>query len=114
MPLITSWMLILSGASFVAYGISCLLSGNMKSEFRRFGLARFRLLVGWLEIAGGGAQLAHSILPQVSLTATAGIFLLMLLGVIVRIRTGDRLWVTLPALGFMALNGWLLFMLIQR
>jgi len=85
----------------------------MREEFARFGLARFRVLVGALEVAAGLAQLAHVFAPMLAQLATGGVCLLMILGVITRIRVKDSLWVTAPALAYAALNGWLLFVLMQ-
>jgi hypothetical protein len=109
-----TWLMLFSGGSFLIYGISCLMSAHMREEFSRFGLARFRMLVGWLEVTGGLAQIAFIVAPQLAAIATAGLFVLMLMGVITRIRIGDSLWVTLPALGYLALNGWLLFALALK
>lgn len=109
--MMTTGLLFFSGASFVIYGISCLTSAGMRAEFVRFGVARFRVLVGCLELAGGFAQLAHRLTPGLTLAATAGLCVLMLLGVITRLRVGDRWLVIVPAAGYMAINGWLLFAL---
>lgn len=107
-----TWLLYFSGASFLLYGISCLVSRHMRDEFARFGLARYRTLVGWLELTGGLAQLIHVWIEHLAMTATAGLFLLMLLGVITRIRIGDSFRVTWPAAGYLLLNGWILFVLM--
>jgi hypothetical protein len=113
MHVLTTWLLFFSGVSFLSYGVSCLLTRKMKTEFVRFGLARFRILVGWLEVAGGAAQMVHGFFPGLAIIATGGLCLLMLLGVVTRIRIGDSLLAMSPAFGFMALNAWLLFLLIR-
>lgn len=95
------------------YGVSCLFTRKMRDEFERFGLARFRMLVGWLEVAGGVAQLGHALFPGLAMLATGGLCLLMMLGVGTRIKIGDSLQAMSPALAFMAMNGWLLYLLIQ-
>jgi hypothetical protein len=110
---LASWLLFISGASFLMYGFSCLFSRKMKAEFTRFGLPRFRVLVGCLEVAGGAAQMVHGFFPGLAMVATGGLCLLMLLGVGTRIKIGDSLVAMSPAFGFMALNAWLLFLLIR-
>jgi hypothetical protein len=105
-------LLVFSGLSFVAYGISCLISPHMRAEFTRFGLARFRPLVGSLELAGGCGQLLSWLFPALGIGATSGLTALMLLGVITRIRVGDGLLVSLPAVAYLMLNAYLLVALI--
>ncbi|HUU94439.1 MAG TPA: hypothetical protein VM487_01770, partial [Phycisphaerae bacterium] len=48
---------VASGGAFLLYGASCLVSDHMRSEFVRFGLNRFRLLTGVLEVLGGAGLL---------------------------------------------------------
>ena len=43
----------LSAVAFLFYGIVCVSTSHMKVEFERYGLARFRVLVGVLECLGG-------------------------------------------------------------
>lgn len=100
-------MTAFSGISFVAYGLSCLVSTSIRAEFERFGLARFRALVGWLELLGGSAQLFSWLVPPLGLIGSGGLFLLMAMGVITRWRIGDRLWVTLPAIAYLMINAYL-------
>ena len=47
-----------TGIAFLGYGLACLLSPQLRLDFERFGLARFRVLTGALEIAGGLGLLA--------------------------------------------------------
>ncbi len=107
MTLFTS-LTVLSGVAFVVYGISCLASQSMVREFTRFGLARFRVLVGALEVLGGAGLLIglwyH--LPLLAASA-AGLALLMALGVGVRLRMRDGVLLTLPALVLFVVNGYL-------
>ena len=45
-------LIVISGLSFLAYGLNYFTSTNMKSEFKRFGLEKFGLLTAILEIGG--------------------------------------------------------------
>ena len=74
----------------------------MRGEFARYGLPRHRHLVGLLEILGAGGLLAGQRLPWLGQLAAAGLALLMVLGVGVRIRIKDSLLQTLPALAYLA------------
>jgi uncharacterized membrane protein YphA (DoxX/SURF4 family) len=98
---------VLSGVSFVLYGVSCVRGAAMVKEFERFGLARFRVLTGVLEFLGGAGLLIglrHP--PRLFLPAT-GLALLMLLGVGVRLKMRDGPPLTSPALLLMVVNGWI-------
>jgi hypothetical protein len=71
----------------------------MKAEFERYGLARFRILVGVLECLGALGLLVGYFNRPVLVLAAAGLMLTMLLGIATRIRIGDSLVRTLPAIG---------------
>jgi hypothetical protein len=91
---------LVSAVLFIAYGLLCLFSGGMMDEFERYGLSRFRRLTGGLEVLGGVGLLVGLLITEVLLVASAGLALLMLLGVAARVRVRDPLLETLPA-GFL-------------
>jgi hypothetical protein len=73
----------------------------MKAEFKRFQLEKLGLLVVVLEILGAvGLLVGFWLYKPLLLLASGGLALLMLLGLIVRLRLKDGLWVSLPALFF--------------
>jgi hypothetical protein len=76
----------------------------MKAEFERFNLKKFGLFVIILEILGAIGLLVGLIYTPILLLSSGGLALLMLIGVITRIKTKDSLLVTIPALFFMLLN----------
>lgn len=95
---------LFSGVAFLVYGILCVFTDSMKLEFDRFGLRRFRIFTGVLEILGGlGLLVGYWWLPAM-LIASGGLTLLMLLGVGVRIWIKDSLMDATPALVLMVLN----------
>lgn len=97
-------LIILNSLVFIYYGLLCLLTDHMKQEFERYGLARFRTLTGWLELAGGlGVMVGLSSSPLLRL-ACAGLATLMFLGVGVRIKTKDAWYQALPAFVLFVLN----------
>jgi hypothetical protein len=81
----------------------------MKTEFKRFGLEKVGDLTAILELLGALGLLAGLMFLPVLLLSSGGLALLMFIGVIVRIKVKDNLWVTLPALFFMLLNGYIFF-----
>ncbi len=76
----------------------------MKTEFERFNLKKFGLIIIVLEILGALGLLLGLLFTPVLLLSSAGLALLMLLGLITRIKLNDSLLVTLPAALFMLLN----------
>jgi uncharacterized membrane protein YphA (DoxX/SURF4 family) len=99
---------LVSAVLFLAYGALCLFSNGMEEEFERYGLSRFRRLTGALEVLGGLGLLVGLLAPQVMVVASAGLALLMLLGVIARVRVRDPLLEIAPAAVLMVANLYLL------
>lgn len=94
--------------SFSAYGILCVFTNHMKDEFSRFGLARFRVLVGSLEFLGAlGVLLGFYFNPFLYLFSSVGLLLLMILGLIVRIKIKDTFIQLTPALILLVVNCYL-------
>ena len=82
----------------------------MKNEFKRFRLEKFGLLTALLEIAGAIGLLAGLYSTPILLMSSGGLALLMLLGLIARIRVKDSIWVSLPAFLFMVLNAYIFYL----
>jgi uncharacterized membrane protein YphA (DoxX/SURF4 family) len=97
-----------SGVTFVVYGALCLASPSMQAEFVRFGLERFRVLTGLLEVLGGVGLFAGLKWPPALWLSSGGLAMLMLCGVIARIRVNDRPVDMVPALALMFANGYIL------
>jgi len=95
---------VFTSLSFLAYGVSCLVSAGMKAEFQRYGLARFRVLTGGLEIAGSLGVLIGLLVPLIGFLAAGGLTLLMIGALGVRIRIRDSLRQTLPSALYLALT----------
>ncbi len=105
---------VLSGVAFVIYGVLCLGAARMADEFERFGLAKFRVLVGALEVLGGAGLLIGLWYLPLFLLAASGLTVLMLLGVGVRVRLRDGVLLTLPAFVLFVINGYLAVAAWQR
>ena len=94
----------------MAYGITYFTSAKMKTEFKRFGFEKAGTLTAILEILGAlGLMLGFKLRP-ILLVSSAGLALLMLLGVAVRISVKDGIWVSLPAFFFMVLNAYIFYL----
>ncbi|MEM6672440.1 MAG: DoxX family protein [Planctomycetota bacterium] len=96
---------VISIVAFLGYGVACVAGRSMVKEFERFGLARFRVLTGVLEVLGALGLLASYAIPDLLPLAAGGLALLMLLGVLTRIRVRDSLGAMLPAIVLMLANG---------
>ena len=102
-------IIFISAISFLFYGLNCLFNKKMFQEFKRFGLSDFRKLTGVLQLLGSIGLLIGYFYPLVTLIASAGLAVLMLLGFLVRLKIKDGLLVSLPAFAFMSLNLYILF-----
>jgi len=106
------WFTVLvvgSGSAFVIYGLCCLWAPSMQREFERFGLAKYRVLTGVLEVLGGVGLLGGFLWAPAWWIASGGLCLLMLCGVGVRLRLRDGVLATLPAFVLMLVNGYIFF-----
>ena len=97
-------LILFSSISFIAYGIEYVRSPHMKNEFKRFGLEKLGGFTVILEVLGAIGLMAGIWINAILLFASFGLGLLMLLGVLVRLKVRDSLWVSLPAIFYMGLN----------
>ena len=106
---IVNSFVILSSFSFLFYGVSYFISPHMKNEFKRFKLEKLGLLTIVLEILGALGLLIGLWYKPLLLLSSGGLALLMFLGVIVRIKLKDSLWISLPAVFYMGLNAYIFY-----
>ena len=85
----------------------------MKNEFKRFDLEKLGLLVIILEILGALGLLVGMWYKPLLMLSSGGLALLMFLGVAVRFNLKDSLWITIPALFYMVLNGYIFYVTMQ-
>ncbi len=82
----------------------------MEREFQRYHLSRFRKFVGLLEFLGGfGLGLGYYFSRPLLCVSSAGLSVLMLLGVIVRLKTRDPWFQIAPAFALMFVNVYLCY-----
>lgn len=102
-------LVILTAISFLGYGLNCMINAKMTHEFERFGLVKFRKLTAVLQLLGATGLLLGLRYPLLILASSAGLALLMMLGVIVRIKIKDGLVLSLPALILMLVNMYIFY-----
>lgn len=108
MNILNSFVLI-SSLSFLFYGVSYFVSPHMKNEFKRFKLEKLGLLTIVLEILGAVGLLIGLWYNPLLILSSGGLALLMFLGVLVRIKLKDSLWISLPAIFYMGLNAYIFY-----
>lgn len=104
---LTSLLIWFSGVTFLVYGSLCLFAGGMTDEFKRYGLSKFRKMVGFLELIGGLGCIIGIKYPTLLLLSSAGLTVLMLLGVLVRLKIKDSFILILPAAILMIVNAYI-------
>ena len=112
MSVITIFTLI-SSFSFFAYAFSYFRTPHMKKEFKRFGLEKIGLTTVLLEIIGALGLLVGLKFYFFLMISSLGLALLMLAGLIVRIKLKDSIWISLPAFFYMILNTYIFWMSIN-
>ena len=81
----------------------------MKKEFKRFGLEKIGLLTIILEFIGATGLIVGLKFNPILTISSFGLALLMIFGLIVRIKLKDSVWISLPALFYMGLNTYIFF-----
>lgn len=107
-------LILISGLSFLAYGLAYFTSSHMKSEFIRFGLGKFGILTALLEILGALGLFVGIQISSILLISSGGLAVLMLFGFLIRLKVKDSFWVSFPAFIFMVLNAFIFFMEISK
>ena len=104
MPASIDILIAISAAAFLFYGLACLFSAKLVAEFERYRLARWRVVVGGLEVAGALGLIAGWWFPPLQTAAAAGLFALMICGLWARWRIRDPWYVMLPAFVLAVVN----------
>lgn len=81
---------------------------RVRQEFERYGVPQFRVLVGSLQVVGALGVLIGLVNDTIGALATGGLMLMMLIGVIVRLRIHDTPRQMVQAASLAVLNGVLL------
>jgi len=106
---------LFSGISFLFFGITSCTRLEMKTEFKRYGLDNYRVLVGTLQIVGAlGLLFGHLLSPMLQAISATGLSVLMILGFLVRLRIRDSLIQSLPSISYAILNALILKILFDQ
>jgi hypothetical protein len=102
-----SFLTVSSALIFIAYGALCIFNNHMADEFKRYDLERFRILTGFLELFGGLGSIIGLYNLPIFFISTGGLSILMLLGVITRLKVKDSFSQIIPAFTLMLVNAYL-------
>jgi len=105
--------ILISSLSFFAYAVSYFTSPHMKKEFKRFGLEKIGLLTIILQFMGAAGLIVGLKFNPILTISSLGLTLLMLSGLIVRIKLKYSIWISLPALFYMGLNTYIFLVSIN-
>jgi len=97
-------LIIISGVSFIYYGILAFVSKKMILEYTRWGYAELRFLIGGLQLSGGLGLLVGLYFNLLIPLSSASLMFLMLAAIAVRINIKEQLTKMLPALFFAVIN----------
>lgn len=97
-------LIFFSAISFLGYGLGCFVSDYLKREFDRYGFASLRALIGGLQLCAAAGLLSGLSQPWMGRAAAGGLALMMLVGVVVRIKIKDTFLQTIPALFYLVMN----------
>jgi uncharacterized membrane protein YphA (DoxX/SURF4 family) len=100
---------LVSATGFLYYGLTFFTNSGMKEEFERYGLDKFRNLIGYLQLLGGIGLLIGLVWHPALSIASGGLALLMFIGLGVRVKMKDGFLESLPSFAFMVLNGYIFF-----
>lgn len=95
---------LISGLAFLRYGSVLLFRKRLRQEFSRYGLPGMRAFVGVMELLGGMAVLLGLAVAPLGAFGAAGLSVLMVLGLIVRVRIHDPWRLMAPAASLAVLN----------
>ena len=99
--------------SFIGYGCSCIYSQHMVLEFQRYKLERYRVLTGFLQIAGAAGLMLGLATPIIGIIASACLAILMACGFGVRLRIRDSALKASPSFVYMCINIYLCWHMLK-
>ncbi|MEQ8717331.1 MAG: DoxX family protein [Acidimicrobiales bacterium] len=113
LPVLVVFALV-SGVSFLFYGFEILFTARGRDEFERYGMPGVRRLVGSAQLLGGAGVLLGLGYAPLGAAAAAGLAVMMLLGLIVRLRIHDGPRLMVPAASLGAVNALLTGLFLIR
>ena len=80
------FLVIFSGLSFLIFGYFVFFSNYFKNEFIRYGIPNYRKTTGFFQSLGGISLILGIFIDELGVISSLGLTILMLLGVIVRLK----------------------------
>ena len=100
-------LIIFSAISFLSYGLACFFSSYMEREFVRYRFASQRAIIGGFQLCAAIGLLVGLSQPWMGRAASAGLTVMMLVAIGVRVRIKDTFWQMTPAIFYLLLNAYL-------
>ena len=95
---------LISGLSFFAYSLYYMLSARMKNELKRLKMEHLSRVIVICQFLGATGLFLGLFYNWLLVLSSFGLAMLMLCGLIVRVKSKDNLFVSLPALFYLVLN----------
>lgn len=108
------WAYYFNMFSFLAYGMSCLVTPYMEKEFLRYRKPHLRVFAGVMQILAGLMLIVGLTRPLLFQMAALLIIIMMVYGILVRRSIGDSIVRMFPALFYFLLNGILLIIYLEH
>lgn len=104
-----SFITAFTGISFIVYGVNSFISKRMIHEFKRWGLADKRKIIGVCQCIGGLGLLIGFEYNVTIIISTFFIITIMLVAILLRIQIRDNISDILPAIAYMLLCAIILY-----
>ena len=105
---------LLSALSFFYFGAACIWQARLRDEYRRYGIPKMRVPVGILQLLGATGVLLGLAVAPLGAAAALGLCVLMLSGVVLRVRLRHGLVEMLPAMSLAVLNATLVYVFLAQ
>lgn len=102
-------IIIFTAFSFVIYGFTSFISKRMIDEYKRWGFANNRKLIGFFQLLGGIGLFIGLKYNLILIISSLSLLIMMVFAVFVRIKIRDNVSETLPAFTYILLNGIILY-----
>jgi len=96
--------ILVSGFSFFAYSFYYFISPRMREELIRLGMENLGRVIILCQFLGASGIFLGLLFNPLLVLSSFCLALLMFCGLLVRMRSKDSLWVSLPALFYLILN----------
>ena len=96
--------ILFSSLSFFFYSYYYFISPRMKQELKRMGVSHLGLFISTSQFLGACGLLIGLEYNLILILASLGLATLMFCGFLVRMKSKDGLWLSLPALFYLILN----------